>query len=68
MTDTDTIRVIVKSDLDEANIAKEKLVIKGYQTTLTEASNAVLDGTDIGGHLDTLSKVGEAIYVIIGVK
>ncbi len=65
---TNTIRVIVKSDFDDANIAKEKLNQKGYNTSLTKVSNAVLDGIDLGGHLDLLSDADGEIYVIIGLK
>lgn len=65
---SNTIKVIVKSDESEAQVAAQKLQIKGYQTTVSETENVVLDGTDLGGHLDILSDPDGAVFVVIGTK
>lgn len=62
------IRIIVKSDEDEANVAKEKLKIKGYDTSVLKAGNIVLDGTDLGGHLDYLTDIDGDVYLVMGTK
>ncbi len=64
----DKIRVTIKSDEVEANIAKEKLKLKGYEVSMSEATDVVLDGTDLGGHLDFLSDIDGKIYMIVGTK
>ncbi len=63
-----TIRIIVKSDKDDALIAEAKLKQKGYQTSLFETSNVVLDGTSLGGHLDVLSDLDNDVFVVMGTK
>ncbi|MFA5984364.1 MAG: hypothetical protein WC782_10140 [Methylococcaceae bacterium] len=63
-----TIRIIVKSDKDDALVAESKLQQKGYQTTLSETSNVVLDGTNLGGHLDILSDPDNVVFIVIGTK
>ena len=63
-----TIKIIVKSDENEAQVAAQKLQIKGYQTTVSETENVVLDGTDLGGHLDILNDPDGVVFVVIGTK
>lgn len=65
---SNTIKVIVRSDQNEAQIAEQKLQIKGYQTTVSQAQDIVLDGTDLGGHLDILSDPDGEVFVVIGTK
>jgi hypothetical protein len=65
---SNTIKIIVKSDQDEAQVAAQKLQIKGYQITVSEAEDVVLDGTGLGGHLDILSDPDGAVFVVIGTK
>ncbi|SET50701.1 hypothetical protein SAMN05216326_13152 [Nitrosomonas marina] len=63
-----TIKIIVNSHESEAKVAEQKLQIKGYQTTVSKAQNVVLDGTDLGGHLDILSDPDGEVFVVIGKK
>lgn len=65
---SNTIKIIVRSDQNEAQIAEQKLQIKGYQTTVSQAQDIVLDGTDLGGHLDILSDPDGEVFVVIGTK
>lgn len=65
---SNTIKVIVRSDQNEAQIEEQKLQIKGYQTTVSQAQDVVLDGTDLGGHLDFLSDPDGEVFVVIGTK
>jgi len=60
------IQVIIKSDRDEAGVAKAKLEQKGFHVTVTEAKQVILDGTDLGGHLDYLIDIDEKIYMVVG--
>lgn len=64
----DTIKIIVKSDADEAGVAEQKLKLKGYQTNVSSTKNVVLDGTDLGGHLDILNDPDGEVFVITGTK
>lgn len=63
-----TIKIIVKSDQNEAQVAEQKLQIKGYKTTVSQAQDVVLDGTELGGHLDILSDLDGEVFVVIGTK
>ncbi len=65
---SNTIRIIVSSDEEDAQVAAEKLGIKGFQITITKTENVVLDGTELGGHLDILSDPDGAVFVVIGTK
>ena len=65
---SEIIRILVKSDEAEANVAKEKLTLKGYEASLIKASNIVLDGTDLGGHLDYLTDIDGDVYLVMGTK
>jgi len=63
-----TIRIIVNSDENDAQVSAQKLQIKGFQTTITKTENIVLDGTELGGHLDILSDPDGAVFVVTGTK
>jgi hypothetical protein len=65
---SDKVRIVIKSDEEEANIVKEKLNLKGYEVSISDATNVVFDGTDLGGHMDFLSDIDGKIYMIIGTK
>ncbi len=65
---TDTIKIVVKNDADEAGVAEEKLKLKGYQTNVSVTKNVVLDGTDLGGHLDFLTDPDGEVFIITGTK
>jgi len=65
---SDKIRVVVKSDEDEAKVAQEKFKLKGYEVSIYNATNVVLDGTDLGGHLDFFSDIGGKVFIIVGIK
>ena len=65
---SNTVRIIVTSDESEARVAEQKLQLKGYQTTLSETKSVVLDGTDLGGHLDILNDPDDDVFVVMGTK
>ena len=65
---SNTIRIIVVSDENEAQVEAQKLQIRGFQTTVSKTANVVLDGRDLGGSLDFLSDPDGAVFVVIGTK
>lgn len=65
---SNTIRIIVNSDENDAQVSAQKLQIKGFQTTIEKTENVVLDGTELGGHLDILSDPDGAVFVVTGMK
>lgn len=65
---SNTIRIIVSSDENDAQVSAQKLQIKGFQTTIAKTENIVLDGTELGGHLDILSDPDGEVFVITGTK
>ena len=61
--------VIVKSDKDEADVEAEKLKQKGFSVTgHSQARQVVLNGSDLGGHLDLLIDADNEVFLIIGEK
>lgn len=61
--------VIVKSDKDEAEVEAEKLKQKGFNVTgPSQAKQVVLNGLDLGGHLDLLIDADNEVFLIIGEK
>ena len=62
------IKIVVKGDKADAGIEEQKMILKGYQVTNNVYSQAVVDGTALGGHLDMLEDIDGEIYVIIGTK
>lgn len=64
----DTIKVIVTSDKDEAGIAEQKLILKGYSVSVSQAKIVVLDGTDLGGSLNFLKDPDGETFVVFGTK
>jgi hypothetical protein len=64
----ETIRVTIKNNSDDANVLQQKLIIKGYDVAIFNAKQAVLDGTDLGGHLDYLKDVDDELFVIVAKK
>ena len=63
-----TIRVIVKSDKDDATIAEQKLIKKGYTVSVSEAKTIVLDIAGLGGQNGNLSDPDGKAFFIFGTK
>ncbi|NOQ13844.1 MAG: hypothetical protein GQ583_05090 [Methyloprofundus sp.] len=62
------IRITVKSDKDEAEVLKQKLILKGYSVQISSCKAALLDGTDLGGHYHYLTDIDGEMFVVIAKK
>ncbi|NWF92327.1 MAG: hypothetical protein HXY46_05385 [Syntrophaceae bacterium] len=64
----ETMQIAIKNNEEDARVLAEKLKLKGYSTTINKAQQAVLDGTDLGGHYDYLRDVDGELFVIVATK